>query len=308
MRRLRIAVAGLFVLSLIAFIAFNIVDRITADHTPPTITSESDTVSVTLKPEKDSDKESSDEESGGETDDDAALYQGLTAEDNRDGDLTDSIRVSSMSNFTEPGKSEITYAVFDSSNNSATLTRTLEYTDYTSPQIQLSAPLRYTLGEMSDVSLTENMSVEDCLDGDITSQIRASYNDAVYIQQAGDYPITVQVSNSAGDTCTVNLTVTVTDPSGENESQKYYPLLSQYIVYAKVGGSVDYDSLITGFEHNGTEYLFEDEDDDFMPGKRGDVDISGDVNFDKAGSYTVDYRFTPKDGVTATTKLVVVVG
>lgn len=308
MRRLRIAVAGLFVLSLIAFIAFNIVDRITADHTPPTITSESDTISVTLKPDKDSDEESSDEESGGDSDDDAALYQGLTAEDNRDGDLTDSIRVSSMSNFTEPGKREITYAVFDSSNNSATLTRTLEYTDYTSPQIQLSAPLRYTLGEMSDVSLTENMSVEDCLDGDITSQIRASYNDAVYIQQAGDYPITVQVSNSAGDTCTVNLTVTVTDPSGENESQKYYPLLSQYIVYAKVGGSVDYDSLITGFEHNGTEYLFEDEDDDFMPGKRGDVDISGDVNFDKAGSYTVDYRFTPEDGVTATTKLVVVVG
>ena len=308
MRRLRIAVAGLFVLSLIAFIAFNIVDRITADHTPPTITSESDTISVTLKPDKDSDEESSDEESGGDSDDDAALYQGLTAEDNRDGDLTDSIRVSSMSNFTEPGKREITYAVFDSSNNSATLTRTLEYTDYTSPQIKLSAPLRYTLGEMSDVSLTENMSVEDCLDGDITSQIRASYNDAVYVQQAGDYPITVQVSNSAGDTCTVNLTVTVTDPSGENESQKYYPLLSQYIVYAKVGGSVDYDSLITGFEHNGTEYLFEDEDDDFMPGKRGDVDISGDVNFDKAGSYTVDYRFTPKDGVTATTKLVVVVG
>ena len=308
MRRLRIAVAGLFVLSLIAFIAFNIVDRITADHTPPTITSESDTVSVTLKPEKDSDKESSDEESGGDSDDDAALYQGLTAEDNRDGDLTDSIRVSSMSNFTEPGKREITYAVFDSSNNSATLTRTLEYTDYTSPQIKLSAPLRYTLDEMSDVSLTENMSVEDCLDGDITSQIRASYNDAVYVQQAGDYPITVQVSNSAGDTCTVNLTVTVTDPSDENESQKYYPLLSQYIVYAKVGGSVDYDSLITGFEHNGAEYLFEEEDDDFMPGKRGDVDISGDVNFDKAGSYTVDYRFTPEDGVTATTKLVVVVG
>lgn len=300
MRRLRIAVAGLFVLSLIAFIVFNIVNRITADHTPPTITSDSDTISVTLKPEKDSDSETSD--------DDAALYQGLTAEDNRDGDLTDSIRVSSMSNFMEPGKREITYAVFDSSNNSATLTRTLEYTDYTSPQIKLSAPLRYTLNEMSGVSLTDNMSVEDCLDGDITSQIRASYNDAVYVQQAGDYPITVQVSNSAGDTCTASLTVTVTDPSDENENQKYYPLLSQYIVYAKVGGSVDYDSLITGFERNGTEYLFEEEDDDFMPGKRGDVDISGDVNFDKAGSYTVDYRFTTRDGVTATTKLAVVVG
>ena len=307
MRRVRIAVVGLFLLSLIAFIAFNIVDRITEDRTPPTITSESDTISVTLNPEEDEEKKA-DEESEEAADGDVALYQGLTAEDDRDGDLTDLIRVSSMSNFTEPGKREVTYAVFDSSNNGATLTRTLEYTDYTSPRIQLTAPLRYSLDQMSDINLTENMSVEDCLDGDITSQIRASYNDAVYVQQAGDYPITVQVSNSAGDTCTVGLTVTVTDSSDEDERNKYYPLLSRYIVYAKVGGSVDYDSLITGFEHGGAEYLFEEEDDDFMPGNRGDVKISGDVNFDKAGSYTVNYQFTSEDGVTATTKLAVVVG
>ena len=305
MRRLRIAVIGLFLLSLIAFIVFNIVDRVTSDHTAPTITSESDTISVTLKPEE---KEGEAEEGAEDSGSDAELYQGLTAKDDRDGDLTDSIRVSSMSNFTEPGKREITYAVFDSSNNGATLTRTLEYTDYTSPQIQLSAPLRYTLSEMSDVSLTENMSVEDCLDGDITSQIRASYNDAVYVQQAGDYPITVQVSNSAGDTCTVGLTVTVTDTADETESEKYYPLLSRYIVYTEIGGSVDYASLITGFERNGTEYLFDKEDAYFMPGDRGDVKISGDVNFDQAGTYTVDYQFTTEDGVTATTKLAVVVG
>lgn len=308
MRRVRIAVVGLFLLSLIAFIAFNIVDRITEDRTPPTITSESDTISVTLNPKEDKEKKADEESEEEATDSDAALYQGLTAEDNRDGDLTDSIRVSSMSNFTEPGKREVTYAVFDSSNNGATLTRTLEYTDYTSPRIQLTAPLRYTLDEMANVNLTKNMSVEDCLDGDITSQIRASYNDAVYVQQAWDYPITVQVSNSAGDTCTVGLTVTVTDSSDEDERNKYYPLLSRYIVYAKVGGSVDYDSLITGFEHGGAEYLFEEEDDAFMPGSRSDVKISGDVNFDKAGSYTVNYQFTSEDGVTATTKLAVVVG
>ena len=291
MRRLRIAVAGLFVLSLAAFIGYNIYTRVIQDNVPPTITAEADTVSVSV-----------------EAEDDSALYQGLSAEDNRDGDLTDSIRISSMSNFTEPGKREVTYAVFDSSNQGATLTRTLEYTDYTSPQIQLTAPLRYTLEEMSDVNLTENMSVEDCLDGNITSQIRASYNDAVYVQQAGDYPVTVQVSNSAGDTCTVGLTVTVTDPSDENEGDKYYPLLSQYIVYAEIGGSVDYDSLITGFERNGAEYLFSEEDDGFLPGDRGDVEISGKVNFEEAGSYTVDYKFTSEDGVTATTKLAVVVG
>ena len=290
MRRLRIAVAGLFILSLAAFIGYNIYSRVIQDNVPPTITAESDTVSVSV-----------------ESEDESELYKGLSAEDNRDGDLTDSIRISSMSNFTEPGKREVTYAVFDSSNQGTTLTRTLEYTDYTSPQIQLTDPLRYTLEEMSDVSLTENMSVEDCLDGNITSQIRASYNDAIYVQQAGEYPVTVQVSNSAGDTCTVGLTVTVTDSSDENERDKYYPLLSKYIVYAKVGGAVDYDSLITGFERNGAEYLFSD-DDDFLPGDRGDVEISGNVNFKEAGSYTVDYKFTSEDGVTATTKLAVVVG
>ena len=161
---------------------------------------------------------------------------------------------------------------------------------------------------MEDASLTEHMKAEDCLDGDITSQIRATYNDSAYVSQAGDYNVTVQVSNSAGDTCTVGLTVTVTDPSDEDEGSKYYPMLSSYIVYAKTGGSVDYDSLITGFERNGTEYLFSEEDDTFLPGDRGDVEISGNVNFEKAGTYTVDYKFTSEDGVTATTKLAVVVG
>lgn len=291
MRRLRIAVMALFVVSLAAFIGYNIYSKMIQDNVPPVLTAETDTISVSVAAE-----------------DDSGLYQGLKAEDNRDGDLTDSIRISSMSNFTAPGKREVTYAVFDSSNQGATLTRTLEYTDYTSPQIRLSAPLRYSLQQMDEVNLTENMSVEDCLDGNITSQIRASYNDAVYVQEAGDYAVTVQVSNSAGDTCTVGLTVTVTDPSDETEREKYYPLLSQYIVYAEIGGSVDYKSLITGFERNGTEYLFGQGEDEFMPGSRDDVIISGDVNFAEAGTYTVEYQFQREDGAAASTKLAVVVG
>lgn len=291
MRKLRRMIVGLFTLSLTAFIAYNIYSRIIQDSEPPVITAESDSISVSVASE-----------------DESELYQGLKAEDNRDGDLTDEIRIAAMSNFTEPGKRTITYAVFDSSNQGATLSRTLEYTDYTSPQIQLTAPLRYTLNEMSEVNLTENMSVEDCLDGNITSQIRAAYNDAVYVQQAGDYPVTVQVSNSAGDTCVVGLTVTVTDPSDDNERDKYYPLLSQYIVYTDIGGSVDYASLITGFERNGSEYLFSDGDDEYLPGGRENVAISGDVNYNEAGTYTVDYQFTSEEGITATTKLAVVVG
>ena len=288
MRRLRVTIVLVFVLSVIAFIAYNVLARMVEDHTPPVITCDSDTVTVSVE------------------DDDSALFQGMTAEDNRDGDLTDSIRVSSMSNFTEPGKRTANYTVFDSSNQVATYSRTVEYTDYTSPQIQLSEPLRFSMEQMEDINLAENMTVQDCLDGDISSQIRATFSDNTYISQAGNYEVTVQVSNSAGDTCSVPLTVTVTDSSDDEEMDKYYPVLSQYIVYTNVGKSVDLNSLVIGLERNGSEYLFED-DNSFLPGERGDVQVSGSVDYKTAGTYTVDYTFTTEDDVSATTKLAVVV-
>lgn len=287
MRRIRLAVVGIFVLSLIAFIVFNIVNRVTTDSTPPVITSESDTVTVSVAAEE------------------SELLAGLTATDDEDGDLTGEIMISSMSNFTEPGKRTISYVVFDASNNASTLTRNLEYTDYTAPQIKLTQPLRYSLNEMEDASLTENMSVQDCLDGDITQQIRATFNDGSYIAMAGEYGITVQVSNSAGDTCSVPLTVTVTDPA--EESGKYYPMLSDYIVYAPVGGYVDLTSLLIGLENSSTQYLFADANPS-APGGIESVAIGGAVDYNTPGTYTVDYQFTSASGVTGTTKLAVVVG
>ena len=287
MRRIRLAVVGIFVLSLIAFILFNIVNSVTTDSTPPVITSESDTVTVSVAAEE------------------SELLAGLTATDDEDGDLTGEIMISSMSNFTEPGKRTVSYVVFDASNNASTLTRNLEYTDYTAPQIKLTQPLRYGLNEMEDASLTENMSVQDCLDGDITQQIRATFNDGSYIAMAGEYGITVQVSNSAGDTCSVPLTVTVTDPAAE--SGKYYPMLSDYIVYAPVGGYVDLTSLLIGLENSSTQYLFADANPS-APGGIESVAIGGAVDYNTPGTYTVDYQFTSASGVTGTTKLAVVVG
>ena len=286
MRKLRIAVVVIFALSLAAFIIFHIADRVTRDTTPPAITCGSDTVSMSVE------------------DDESVLFEGMSAKDDEDGDLTDSIMISSMSNFTEPGKRTVNYVVFDSSNNAATLTRTLEYTDYTSPQIRLSAPLRYSLDEIQNMDLTENMSVIDCLDGDITQDIRATFSDSMYIGQAGDYSVVVQVSNSAGDTCSVPLTITLTD--SENEQGKYYPVLSDYIVYTEVGRAVDTSDLLIGLERGGTQYLFNG-GSRVAPGGRSEVRISGEVDYNTPGTYTVDYSFTSEDGQTATTKLAVVV-
>ena len=287
MRRLRAAVVLLFIVSVIAFAAYQVLSRLAQDNRPPEITCDSDTLSISVESE------------------DSELFKGVKAEDNRDGDLTDSIRVSSMSNFTEPGKRTITYAVFDKANNAATMERTLEYTDYTSPKITLTEPLRFDISDMEDASLTEHMKAEDCLDGDITSQIRATYNDSAYVSQAGDYNVTVQVSNSAGDTCTVPLTVTVTDSSSDDERGKYYPALSQYIVYTPVGEQVDLAALITGVTRGGSEYAFGEPG---APESPEGVSISGDVDYGTEGTYTVEYSYTPEGGVTATTRLTVVVG
>ena len=287
MRRLRITIVILFVLSGIAFIGYNIANRILSDHTPPVITSDSDTISVSVAAE------------------DSELLAGLTATDNKDGDITDSIRISSMSNFTEPGKRTISYAVFDSSNQAATLTRNLEYTDYVSPKIHQTQPLRFSLNEMDDANLAENMTAEDCIDGDITKQIRASFGD-VYISIAGSYTITVQVSNSAGDTCSVPVDVTVTDPTDSAEREKYYPVLSEYIAYTDAGVPIDPAAFLIGLERNGTQYLF-DTDAELMPAGRESVVIAGAVDYNTPGTYTLEYQFANADGVTAVTKLAVVV-
>ena len=287
MRRLRITIVILFVLSGIAFLGYNIADRMLSDHTPPVITSDSDAISVSVAAE------------------DSELLAGLTATDDKDGDITDSIRISSMSNFTEPGKRTISYVVFDSSNQAATLTRSLEYTDYVSPKIYQTQPLRFSLNELDDINLTESMKAEDCIDGDITNQIRASFGDT-YISTAGSYTITIQVSNSAGDTCSVPVDVTVTDPADSAEREKYYPVLSEYIAYADVGVPIDPAAFLIGLERNGTQYLF-DVDTDLLPAGRESVAITGDVDYNTAGTYTLEYQFTTADGVAAVTKLAVVV-
>lgn len=287
MRRLRITIVILFVLSGIAFIGYNIANRILSDHTPPVITSDSDTISVSVAAE------------------DSELLAGLTGTDNKDGDITDSIRISSMSNFTEPGERTISYAVFDSSNQAATLTRNLEYTDYVSPKIHQTQPLRFSLNEMDDANLAENMTAEDCIDGDITKQIRVSFGD-VYISTAGSYTITVQVSNSAGDTCSVPVDVTVTDPTDSAEREKYYPVLSEYIAYTDAGVPIDPAAFLIGLERNGTQYLF-DTDAELMPAGRESVVIAGAVDYNTPGTYTLEYQFANADGVTAVTKLAVVV-
>lgn len=291
MRKLRIAVIIIFIGAAALFAAYQVRTRIEADTEPPVITSDSDSVSVSVE--------------GEESD----VFQGLSAEDNVDGDITDDIRVASMSNFTDTGTRNITYVVFDSSNQAATLTRELVYSDYTPPRITLTEPLRFEVNDTEEWETSDFLQLfqaTDCLDGDITSQIRMNIEGNGYIDGAGTYPITLQVNNSAGDVTSVPVEMTIVDPEDEQENEKYYPVLSQYIVYTKAGQSLSLGDYVTGLQRGSMVYEFDSPD---MPEDLAgtEVSITDGTDYNTPGTYTAGFSYTPPEGVTATTKMTVVV-
>lgn len=291
MRRLRIAVIIIFIVSAGLFAAYQFDARVRTDTVPPTLTSETESISVSVEAEE------------------SELFQGLKAEDNVDGDITEDIRVAFMSNFTDTGKRDITYVVFDGSNQAATLTRELVYTDYTPPRITLSEPLRFDLNETDDWGTSDFLKIfqaTDCLDGDITTQMRMNFGGSGYIDGAGTYPVTVQVSNSAGDVTSVSLEMTIVDPQDEQESQKYYPVLSEYIVYTKAGQTLSLGDYVTGLQRGSQIYEFTDPDlPEYLASTS--VNIADGTDYNTPGTYTAEFSYASLEGVTATTKMTVVV-
>lgn len=288
MRKVRIAVCFLFVVSCILFGVYIVKVRMVEDHTPPVLTCTEDTISVSVEAENEE------------------LLKGITATDDRDGDLTKSVRVSSMSHFIEKGKRTVTYVVFDKVNQAATVERTLVYTDYVSPRIHLMKPLRYTVNDLRSLNFNENMTAEDCLDGDLTTQIHTVWGESLYMLQPGSYPLKIQVNNSAGDVCLIPVDVEIVDSSDRNENSKWYPMLSEYIAYTKVGKKINPDSYLEGVVHGNAEYSFE-KDAEFLDVTKKAVSVKSNVDYKKPGVYTVDYTYKNKEGVPATTKLYVVV-
>lgn len=288
MKKVRIAVCLIFVISCLVFGLYYFQVEMAQDRVPPVISCTEDTIYASVN--------ASEEE----------LLAGITAMDDRDGDITDSVRISSMSHFAEEGKRTIRYIVFDAANQAGTLERTLIYTDYEPPRIYLSEPLRYYRQEVDTADLLENMTATDCLDGDLTRQIRMSPGDDYYNGDAQSFLLNVQVNNSAGDVCALVMNVKIVDQKDAQEQSRYYPILSEYIVYTKVGQRIDPRNYLLGLENQGTAYFFSGSGG--MLGVDGSaVMVQGSVNYSNPGVYPVYFSFTTEAGVTATTTMYVVV-
>ena len=243
----------LFVLVLAAFCGFQAYDRILTDHTPPVITCDSDTIDISV------------------SDPESALFQGITAKDNRDGDLTSSIMIKGVTNLLSGNTARVSYIVFDSANNMASCQRTIRYTDYEKPRFSLKEPLIYAVG--GPVMVLDKLSAADSAGKDISDNISiVSQNINMYTE--GEYFLTAQVTNSQGDIESVTLPVIITT------AKKQLVELKEYLVYLDQGASFHSGSYVSSVKDSaGAVY------------DNSHLSVEGQVDTSTPGTYYVSYSF-----------------
>ena len=178
MKYVKVAVIILFILSVGIFAAGMEKERRAEDPTKPVLTSDREILEISTSYEE------------------ADLLQGLTAQDGKDGDLTSEILVGEFSQFVEKGVSNLSYVVFDSSNQAATLTRKVKFTDYESPRLTLTEPLVFPAGKTENAM--EFIGASDMIDASLSALVKQTESTIDY-KNVGDYYIHVEVTNSFGD-------------------------------------------------------------------------------------------------------------
>lgn len=294
MKRIRLLSIAIFVITVVMFGLYKFNNWRSQDYAAPVIKMNEETITVSS---------SATEEQ---------LLAGIAAEDRKDGDVTDSLIVESMSNFIEKGRRNITIAAFDSDNHVTKMTREVIYSDYTSPQFTLNHALRFP---KNTNTILEGLGVMDVLDGNLTSNIKMSSDYYLAVDEVGEYPMVFSVVNSAGDVEELPVTVEIYDTA--EESRRPQITLSEYIVYTHVGNPInpwDYVKIITwkGIEFvRGEDGILRDadpeENQEWTSVKEKEVDILQDVDYTKPGVYEITYQIEIEENEPGTVRLIVVV-
>ena len=264
MKKIKIFSIILFICSAAIYAGCRIyADRMT-DHTPPVITGGSD-IEVSVGDPQDK------------------LLEGMTAEDDRDGDVTDSLVVQKISEFDEEGKRIVSFAAVDDSGNVGYSSRIMAYTDYQPPVFALDVPLRFPTGGTFNVC--ENISASGSLDGDLTNKIKYTLDRAITSSVPGIYQVEFRVMDSAGRTSYLQADLEVYDPSQEPVEVT----LSSYLIYIGVNAPFNAADYFQGSS------------------REGELNIQSTVDTSSPGTYYVDYTVT--DGaLMGKSRLIVVVG
>ena len=221
--------------------------------------------------------------------------KGVTAADEHDGDVTDSIVIAGKSNFIEEGLIRVDYAAFDKHNNVGTASRNIRFTDYSSPRFASDQP--FLLRKSTNYNF-DFIHASDVVDGDITNKVKVMYT-SLY-SATDESPLTLEATNSLGDIEKLDLTVRILTPQEYNQ---FRPALWEYIVYTGVGQEIEPWNYVAGVWQSGNPYSFEDTGFDY---ENISVDASA-VDYWTPGVYEVVYYFdAPKRDQTATYLYIVV--
>ncbi|MCF0229405.1 MAG: hypothetical protein HUJ76_06905 [Parasporobacterium sp.] len=273
-----------FVLMIIIFGIFFLKEKSKQDDTYPVITIDNYELEVSLTP--------SDEE----------LKQGVTALDAKDGDLTDRVVVESISRFAGKGISNVTYAVVDSNNNVASATRKIVYKDYVSPRFTLKRPLLFSVAEAAKTKISDVVGAIDCMEGDISNRVIVNSNDFNSTQE-GIYYVSLQVSNTKGDTIYADVPVEIANIKTNDP----VITLSDYLIYLNTGDRFDpYDYVVSAETYDGislTEGDGPEDDGHFIAKVRAD----SYVKTREPGVYYADYSVKDQEDRTGRSRLVVIV-
>ena len=177
------------------------------------------------------------------------LLEGITAVDKKDGDVTSSLIVESISNFYGDDTRTATIVAFDSDHHISRVERELRYTDYTKTRFELTGSLRFRAGEQ--VNIENIVKATDCLDGDLSNKVKILMETSINNRMIGFYKVKYEVSNSAGDVVTLPIEVEIYEPYN-NEVQLD---LTKYLVYYE-GKDIDYMSLLKGVRKGNLDYVF----------------------------------------------------
>lgn len=265
-----------FAIVTVLFTAFRVLEIVGADNEAPVITVEGESIEVSV--------EASEKE----------LLKGVTAMDNEDGDVSDSIVVEKISKFVN-NKRTITYAVCDSSNNYGRATREITYKDYTSPKFTLKEPLIFY--DRSDSDWSSKVGAYDVIDGDISRNVKMnieSYNE-------NSYDLDFWVTNNAGDTSHLKAKARLY----ENKSNLAEIFLKEYLIYVKVGEDIKASEYLDGANLGSSHYPI-----NYSGGSGtiyiGDISIENNVDINKPGIYTITYSLSI-NGYSGSVDLIVVV-
>lgn len=217
------------------------------------------------------------------------LLSGVTAVDEKDGDLTDKVMIQDISKFVGDSTSIVTYIVCDSDNNLAKAKQKIHYTNYVPPKIKLSAPLLFPTS--SSISLSQIIGADDVIDGDISTNVVIN-SSTVDNTKDGIYSVNLSVFNSKGDRVSYDLPVKIYTV---NKKANCNIGLSSYLIYTKVGEEIDPLSYVGTVADSSGNAL------SVQPIVEGYVDIN------QPGGYAYYFSLPDDSGYTANTALTVIV-